>query len=503
MSVDQESRSSAMPAAATTVQQLPVTVTVFQVGGGALLLGPVDFQTESVVRDVRSQLLAKQQELQHEFPWQPKRRVEVQLLLGDQLLKDDEDNPQFSGNIELTAVLHEVEVKREGLTLEDVIRVIEEGKGGMSDWRGGSKCLGLYVHGSWAYSYKAADDVDLLAVVEEPPQKCRIRQGGSACELELRTCFGAVQVIILTREQFTAKLEAMDLTALTCLSLPPCFVLREFEDERARNLALDIPLLKESIIAFADAKYLSAVLHGFGDKAGCKLVYYAFRAIEMGIQLLTHGQIVEFRAGKEWYEKACSACEEAIDDAPQKSYYQDFVQAMFARDFEQQIQRFLQCCDGGVTAAAVVENSRPAADDTCKLCQQPLGEKGGAKSDMWCQLVNCGHYFHSKCMAVSVQTQHLQVKRYWKNQDLCAWDISHPIAKCPTCDTSVRLELSAHRAKNLRRVLHDQPLERAGAALHLLYKSTINFHCLLRYSSWDTAVERSQVPDGERFAFEE
>ena len=101
------------------------------------------------------------------------------------------------------------------------------------------------------------------------------------------------------RKSFLAKLEAMDLTMLTCLATPKHFVLKELQDPRIRDFKLDLAMLEQSITSYADYTWLKAqrVLNEKKDPyKSSKNVYFVFRVLELGCQLAENGRIVDLKA---------------------------------------------------------------------------------------------------------------------------------------------------------------------------------------------------------------
>eukprot|EP00928_Gymnodinium_smaydae_P089719 TRINITY_DN73632_c0_g1_i1.p1 TRINITY_DN73632_c0_g1~~TRINITY_DN73632_c0_g1_i1.p1 ORF type:complete len:599 (+),score=72.67 TRINITY_DN73632_c0_g1_i1:76-1872(+) len=470
---------------AETCDANSVSVTVYDVAG-KLVFGPGCFDGETAVCKLRQRLLSLQPAREPDFPWKPDVRTTIELEKNGQALLDDH---VLSGSAaELTMIVVEKEFQRDGLQLEDVIGRIEEHIG---------KCRGLFVHGSWLYSYKPADDIDLFAVVE-PRAPIRPFQGGTLDNeagnlMGLDTCFGRVQVALLDIEDFFTKLQAMDLTVWTFLSVPECFVLKPLLDERLKSAVINRTLLKEAVLAFADYKYLSAVMAGFRREDCCKLIYYAFRALELGRQLIVHGRIVDFKAGNVWYERArqffqalCAAIADWVASSYSKDS-QDVVQALFARSFQQEAHAFCIAADERVGAES---QSTTSANVTGGLCDKPLqGEHG----DATCSLL-CGHEFLVADIASSIRKQFLAEVRFRWNEDRYAYDKVHPEAICPSCAQSVRLLLNDSRLANRLLLVNSQALPGANAALLILYDETINFHQHDIYlANWATALTTGDI----------
>ncbi|CAE7034955.1 unnamed protein product [Symbiodinium sp. CCMP2592] len=155
--------------------------------------------------------------------------------------------------------------------------------------------VGLYVHGSTIFSNKEPKDLDLLAIVDEAKQV--IASGSKEAQFVLGRC----EVSVYERDFWLRRLEAMDLTMLTCISTPKRFVLLEIDDPRVRNLTLPLDVLEESVASYAEYTWLKAHrrMDGKGKDQGCgKEHIAAFRILCFGQQLLQKGRITDLTAAR-------------------------------------------------------------------------------------------------------------------------------------------------------------------------------------------------------------
>ena len=154
-------------------------------------------------------------------------------------------------------------------------------------------CCGLYVHGSTIFANQPPHDLDLIAVVDHAKQE--VPQDSPDSQFTLGRC----EVSVYERRTFLEKLEAMDLTMLTCLSTPKRFVLKELQDARLRDFKLDLAVLEESVVSYAEYTWMKAqrVLNEWKDPyKSSKNAYFVFRVLEFGCQLADHGRIVNLKA---------------------------------------------------------------------------------------------------------------------------------------------------------------------------------------------------------------
>lgn len=318
-------------------------------------------------------------------------------------------------------------------TLDDVIGEVE------GSW---GHCAALYFHGSTIFGNKKPTDIDLLAIVDEPTLK-----PVKAATTDAQFTLGPYEVSVYTRSFWLRKLEEMDLTMLTCLSLPPEFVVRALDDERARGLTIDLDKLSEAIISYAEYTWLKArrvLLRWEDPHKSSKNVYFVFRVIELGRQLVEHGSIVDFTAANHWWEHIHGAYE-SLDVKPEPRDW-DVVEAILASDFHDEVVRFqagVERAKRGSADAAVggqpeetPGSCRPEpGEDACPVCLDSIvagegaaqGRPEGPRHGAYCALVNCRHRFHLECIAASVRSAPGQ-------------------ASCPLCRGSLRLGFDEEHA---------------------------------------------------------
>jgi len=282
------------------------------------------------------------------------------------------------------------------VTVDDVLQEVERNWG---------PCAAMYYHGSTIFGNKKPTDIDLLAVVDEPTLR-----PVKAATTDAQFSMGPFEVSVYTRSFWLRKLEEMDLTMLTCLSLPPHFVVRSLDDDRAKNLQIDIEKLSEAIISYAEYTWLKArrVLLQWKDAhKSSKNVYFVFRVLEFGRQLVTHGGIVDFTAANPWWEHIENIYT-SLGIQP-KPLDWEIVQAVLAGDFQQERDRFLGCVSAKQSGSEEVpEPGEPgpcvceqSTSDRCAVCLDSLRPDSTSKP---CTLASCGHTFHPDCIAQCIRS---------------------------------------------------------------------------------------------------
>ncbi|OLP85292.1 hypothetical protein AK812_SmicGene33711 [Symbiodinium microadriaticum] len=175
---------------------------------------------------------------------------------------------------------------------------------------------------------------DLLAIVDEAK---KVIASGSKEAQFLR---GRCEVSVYERDFWLRRLEAMDLTMLTCISTPKRFVLLEIDDPRVRNLTLPLDILEESVASYAEYTWLKAHrrMDGKGKDlySAAKNCYFAFRILCFGQQLLRDGRIPDLTAANAKYE-VIQAVFDALSVEPGEW---DVVEAIFGRLFRAELASF-------------------------------------------------------------------------------------------------------------------------------------------------------------------
>lgn len=227
-------------------------VTILGVSGDKLL-GPVTLGDSLTVCDLRARVLDLVSS-RNPPVYGPVyfRRITVTLFHEGELV--DDGHVLKAGDVQLTAAVAQIEEEQGSFKLDGIIQQLEQVSDGFQ-----SKCVGLYVHGSWLYGYKEPNDVDLLAIVDIVNQKGISVDRCIDEFVEKEFTAGKYQVQVLLKSDFFGKLAAMDLAALQCLFTPSSLVLRELDDERMCDVEINLPVLEKSIIGLADVKWLEAV----------------------------------------------------------------------------------------------------------------------------------------------------------------------------------------------------------------------------------------------------
>ncbi|CAE7738770.1 unnamed protein product [Symbiodinium microadriaticum] len=345
--------------------------------------------------------------------------------------------------------------------LREVLREIEENWG---------RCVGLYIHGSTIFSNKEPKDLDLLAIVDEAK---KVIASGSKEAQFLR---GRCEVSVYERDFWLRRLEAMDLTMLTCISTPKRFVLLEIDDPRVRNLTLPLDILEESVASYAEYTWLKAHrrMDGKGKDlySAAKNCYFAFRILCFGQQLLRDGRIPDLTAANAKYE-VIQAVFDALSVEPGEW---DVVEAIFGRLFRAELASFtgkILAARDGDKAEAEVPDEEPEAVCACALCDgkaPPLrwpeawraaaldrlprctisglrrlkgfhtSTAGACRTHKarWLlehtvQMANCQHCFHLLCIVKALRS------RAWPKKG----------GGCPLCQRNLRTEVDKPRAFKL------------------------------------------------------
>mmetsp|Transcript_54857 Transcript_54857/g.122668 ORF Transcript_54857/g.122668 Transcript_54857/m.122668 type:complete len:435 (+) Transcript_54857:88-1392(+) len=320
--------------------------------------------------------------------------------------------------------------------LQDVVSQLEETWG---------RCCGLYVHGSTIFANQIPHDLDLIAVIDEPKRK--VPEDSPDSQFTVGRC----EVSVYTRQCFLEKLEAMDLTMLTCLSTPSRFVLRELDDARIRDFKLDRQLLQESVTSYAEYTWLKAqrVLADWKDPyKASKNAYFVFRVLEFGCQLAEHGRIVDLQAANHKWDvinRLFKVLNIGTDDT-------DVLEALLARELRTALAHFAEKVTGRPSGAPGLDPPEPAWD-TCVVClesrhsesksiEQLMSTPGDADAGKaWVQLVNCRHSFHVACIADTVRASN-RAGRAGRGLSCAA---------CPVCRTSVILDLKTSGRRQRKR----------------------------------------------------
>mmetsp|Transcript_2188 Transcript_2188/g.6610 ORF Transcript_2188/g.6610 Transcript_2188/m.6610 type:complete len:572 (+) Transcript_2188:72-1787(+) len=279
-------------------------------------------------------------------------------------------------------------------------------------------CLGLYVHGSTLFSNKAPEDVDILAVVNEPTLRDVPNGRGSQFKL------GKYEVSVYTRSKWLRKMAEMDITMLTNASLPSRFILYEC-DPMLRSVSICPSKLFESVLAYANFTWVKAcsLLQVQDDaRRAKKNVNFVFRILELGGQLMDTGRISNFYAANHWW----SWIDHLFTELSVGSGDWEIVEAALASSVQSELHRFREKFQARVSAClppslrggmlgdwfkrsldsflgipTIAE--QPLANchclDTCGLCEQPLGSHYASAV----VLIRCNHVFHGSCAAHEIR----------------------------------------------------------------------------------------------------
>mmetsp|Transcript_62158 Transcript_62158/g.116285 ORF Transcript_62158/g.116285 Transcript_62158/m.116285 type:complete len:405 (-) Transcript_62158:155-1369(-) len=325
------------------------------------------------------------------------------------------------------------------------------------------RCVGLYVHGSTIFFNKEPKDLDMLAIVDQP--KKFIDSGSKEAQFIVGRC----EVSVYERDFWLSRLEAMDMTMLTCISTPKSFVPMEIQDDRVRNLKISLDVLEESVASFAEYTWLKAFrkMDGHQDLyAGGKNCYFVFRLLSFGCQVAERGRIADLRAANSKYETILQVFE-VLELHPGDW---DLVEAVFGNLVKTEVENFRQrvkrvrdtntaLADVGGELARHSGSQESAAESrndegnegehresehACALCREPVEmlwwpQAGTFESDdqiltAGVPLANCGHCFHVQCIVNAIR---------------CSARSKKSGAFCPVCQQKIRLNVNKHRAFEL------------------------------------------------------
>uniref|UniRef100_A0A7S3LB99 RING-type domain-containing protein n=1 Tax=Amphora coffeiformis TaxID=265554 RepID=A0A7S3LB99_9STRA len=283
-------------------------------------------------------------------------------------------------------------------TIQEIIAQIN------NEW---GPCISLYVHGSSVFleDVVTPKDIDLLAIVDDGVDDNRLKQDIQCDSSDSQFQHGPYEVTVYTKSVWFAKLAAMDLTMITCAYLPRRFVLQEFKDPKMQQMTWKDPAsrleLVQSIWSYAEYTWKKArrVLDRWRDPyKSSKNVYFVFRLLELGCQLLLHDKIVDFQAANPWYFEI----QKLYQNYNIQSGDFELVEAALARSYEQEIARFQELAlqRNTPTLEERKDNSKGnRGKETCSICLYPCDSYKSEQSDTEtvCTLL-CGHTFHLHCM---------------------------------------------------------------------------------------------------------
>lgn len=139
--------------------------------------------------------------------------------------------------------------------------------------------LNAYMFGSRVYrSHNEDSDSDYIMVVKEyfPPTN--------------------VNEHIYTVEQFQSLIDNHDITALECIFLPDVFKIRE---ECKFEFKLDLQKLRTSVSTISSNSWVKGkkkftMMGDYDLNVGLKSVFHSLRILDFGIQIATHGHIINY-----------------------------------------------------------------------------------------------------------------------------------------------------------------------------------------------------------------
>lgn len=260
---------------------------------------------------------------------------------------------------------------------------------------------------------------------------------------ESQFILGRCEVSVHTREFFLDRLEAMDMTMLTCLSTPARFIIRGLEDDRVRHFQLQLDVLEEQTASYADYTWLKS--HRLLDRTkvlykACKNTYFSFRLLDFGCQLAETGRIPNLAAANGIFDCAKQIWELLLIQPGDW----DVVEAVFGYHFEVMRKKFQSSMEtarlGRVEIPQESQEPETEREEPCSLCgcqmdgsqfqvDQPVSAEH--LNGYWVKLANCSHRFHMTCIAEFIRNSS-------RSRRGGAW--------CPTCNAKVRVKVTTWRA---------------------------------------------------------
>lgn len=289
----------------------------------------------------------------------------------------------------------------------------------------------IFIFGSTIHRLKGhvPKDVDILVVLTPRPgmqwPEKQIKQFHS----------GRCEVSVVEKEFFFKKQEEMYLQAWICRYTPPQFVLKPFDGDDARrfqNCKIDLPQLQKSILSYVVERWhkLRRVLDKWKNPYKAKkIVYYIFRALKLGCQLVESGEIQNLAVANEEYLQLTRIFED-LKIGPGDS---EVLLLRIAYPLRQVLHDFDAKVQGQQPLTHTISKQSVYPEKKCAIClddlEQVQSDNLGGK--LLCG-PNCGHVFHETCAAEAV-----------RKAPPCPTSRGFRKAMCCLCRTSLRMEDSS------------------------------------------------------------
>ena len=154
----------------------------------------------------------------------------------------------------------------------------------------------IYQYGSRVYGCNSScSDYDVIMVSEYYEGKAELDEDEISC-----TLYGITQ--------FKEQLKKHEISALECLYLPEDKVLKSWINFDHK---ISLPALRKSISAkasnsFVKAKKKLTVKKDYDKYIGLKSLFHSLRIIMFGIQIATHGKIIDYTAANDYWSSILS-----------------------------------------------------------------------------------------------------------------------------------------------------------------------------------------------------
>lgn len=157
--------------------------------------------------------------------------------------------------------------------------------------------LNIYHYGSYVYGtyIEGVSDMDYIVIVPDSMQNLDDQQ----FECNNKQC------TVYTETTWIELLNECDVSAIECYFLPAKFIVKQ-------SLKFDVNVTREKIRSsfsrvssnsFVKCKKKLEVKESFNPEVGKKSLWHSLRIIDFGIQILTHGSIVDYSSMNHMYDE--------------------------------------------------------------------------------------------------------------------------------------------------------------------------------------------------------
>jgi hypothetical protein len=157
---------------------------------------------------------------------------------------------------------------------------------------------GIFQYGSSVYENKKPDDIDVIVVYES---------SSSTNTVQIKS--GIYQITAYHISKFTEMLNLNKIDALECLFLPKSKYkyTTPVMDSILKSVVIDKEKLRRSIAAvssnaFVKAKKKLQRTEDYNLQISIKSLWHSFRVMDYGIQIATHGKIIDYKSKNILYQ---------------------------------------------------------------------------------------------------------------------------------------------------------------------------------------------------------